>query len=336
MPRLLLRRLERIIDDFARLRLLVTGDLVLDEYIWGDVERVSPEAPVPVVLVRDESLVPGGAANAVRNVVALGGAVECCAVVGDDVSGRRIAEMLKDIGVDPQGLVEVAGRPTTRKTRIVANRQQLARFDRESFEAPPREARRRLLAAVDRCLGDCHGAIVADYGKGVLTPSMAAAMMRRCREAGVPVAVDPKLQLVGFDGAALIKPNLREAEALLGLRIRDREDLLRAGAQLRRRARAEAVVVTRGGGGMTLFEGNAEPLDVPAVAQEVFDVQGAGDTAIAALALARWAGATLYEAAVIANAAAGVVVGKVGTATASAAEVKAALPVAVEAARSAS
>ena len=336
MPRLLLRRLERIVDDFARLRLLVTGDLVLDEYIWGEVERVSPEAPVPVLRVRDESLVPGGAANAVRNVVALCGAADCCAVIGDDASGRCIAEMLKDIGVDPRGLVVVRGRPTTRKSRIVAKRQQIARFDRESFEAPPREARRRLLAAVQQRLGGCDGVVVADYGKGVLTPSMAAALMRRCREAGVPVAVDPKQQISGFQGAALLKPNLRETEALSGIRIAGYDDLIHAARRLRRRARAEAVVVTRGGEGMTLFEGDAEPLEVPTAAQEVFDVQGAGDTAIAALALAQRAGATLYEAAVISNAAAGVVVGKVGTATTSSVELKAALPTAVEAARSAS
>ena len=328
--------MERIIDDFVRQRLLVTGDVVLDEYVWGEVDRVSPEAPVPVVRVCDEGLVPGGAANAVRNVVALGGAADCCAVVGDDPSGRHIAEMLKDIGVDPQGLVVVRDRPTTRKTRVIANRQLIARFDRESFTPPPREARRRLLTAIERCLGDCDGVVVADYGKGVFTRSMASALMRRCKEAGVPVAVDPKQQLAGFEGAALLKPNLRETESLAGLRINGHDDLIRAGGRLRRRSRAEAVVVTRGGDGMTLFSGNADPLDVPAVAREVFDVQGAGDTAIAALALAQRAGATLHEAAVIANAAASVVVGKVGTATASAAEVKAALPAALDASRSGS
>ena len=336
MPRLLLRRLERIIDDFARLRLLVTGDLVLDEYIWGEVERISPEAPVPVLRVQDESLVPGGAANAVRNVVALGGSVDCCAVIGDDASGRCILEMLKGIGVDPQGLVVVEGRRTPRKSRLVANRQQIARFDRESSEAPPREARRRLLAAIEDRLADCHGVVVADYGKGVLTPAVGTALMRRCRAAGVPVAVDPKLKVTGFQGAALLKPNLRETEVLSGLRIAGYDDLVRAAQRLRRRARAESVVVTRGGEGMMLFEGDAEPKSVPAASREVFDVQGAGDTAIAALVLAQRGGATLLEAAVIANAAAGVVVGKVGTATASAVEVKAALPAAVEAARSAS
>jgi D-beta-D-heptose 7-phosphate kinase/D-beta-D-heptose 1-phosphate adenosyltransferase len=333
MTRLDRRRLERIIDGFSSVRLLVVGDLVLDEYVWGDVDRVSPEAPVPVVHVRDETVMLGGAANAVRNVVALGGSVDCCSVVGDDAAGRKITNLLKDLGVDPGGLIRVEGRPTTRKTRVVAQAQQIVRFDRETFEPPPPAAGRSLLHAVERCLSGAHGVIVEDYGKGVLSRRLAAAAMRRFHDAQVPVTVDPKVELTPYRGAALLKPNLRETEVLSGVSIRSRDDLGRAVARLRRRIGGGAVAVTRGPDGMTLFEDGGAGVDVPTAPREVFDVQGAGDTAIAALTLAMRAGATLFEAAVIANAASGVVVGKVGTATASGEEVKALLPAVVAAAR---
>ncbi len=333
MTKLDRRRLERTIDSFSGIRLLVVGDLVLDEYVWGDVDRVSPEAPVPVVHVRDETVMLGGAANAVRNVVALGGAVDCCSVVGDDAAGRKIADLLKDLGVDPAGLIRVEGRPTTRKTRVVARAQQIVRFDRETFDPPPPAAGRKLLQAVECCVSRAHGVIIGDYGKGVLSRRLAAAAMRRFHAARLPVTVDPKVELTPYRGAALLKPNLRETEVLSGVSIRGRDDLDRAVARLRRRIGGGAVAVTRGPDGMTLFEDGCAGVDVPTAPREVFDVQGAGDTAIAALTLALRAGATLFEAAVIANAASGVVVGKVGTATASAEEVKALLPVVMAAAR---
>jgi D-beta-D-heptose 7-phosphate kinase/D-beta-D-heptose 1-phosphate adenosyltransferase len=333
MHRLDRRRLERTIDGFSGVRLLVVGDLVLDEYVWGDVDRVSPEAPVPVVHVRDETVMLGGAANAVRNVVALGGAVDCCSVVGDDAAGRKITDLLKDLGVDPCGIIRVEGRPTTRKTRVVARAQQIVRFDRETFDPPPPAAGRSLLRAMERCLSQAHGVIVGDYGKGVLAKRFAAAAMRRFQAARVPVTVDPKVEIAPYRGAALLKPNLRETEVLSGVSIRSADDLGRAVARLRRRIGGGAVAVTRGPDGMTLFEDGGAGVEVPTAPREVFDVQGAGDTAIAALTLAMRAGATLFEAAVIANAASGVVVGKVGTATASGEEVKALLPAVLAAAR---
>ena len=333
MRRLELRRLERLIDEFPRVRLLVVGDLVLDEYVWGDVERVSPEAPVPVVHVRDETVMLGGAANAARNVVALGGSVECCSVVGDDSAGRRLIELLKDLGVSPDGIAVVPGRPTTRKTRVIARTQQIVRFDRETAEPLPQGATRRLLDSLSAALPRVSGVVCEDYGKGVLSRRVAAAAMRRCRAAGVPVVVDPKADLAPWKGAALLKPNLREAEALSGVPIQSRDDLTRAAARLRRKIGGGALVVTRGGDGMSVFEADGPGVDVPAAAREVFDVQGAGDTAIAALALSLRAGASLVEAAVIANAAAAVVVGKVGTATASADELKELLPESLGAAR---
>ncbi len=330
-----LGRLESLLDGFGRVRLLVLGDLVLDEYLWGDVDRVSPEAPVPVVHVRDESVVLGGAANVARNAVALGGEVALCSVLGDDAAGRRVADLLKDLGVDSGPLISVPGRPTTRKTRIIARSQQVVRFDRETLEPLDPAMGRRLLEALERALPSVDGLVVEDYGKGVLSRRIATAAMRGASEVGVPVVVDPKVAVAPYRGAALLKPNLREAESLAGVSIRGPEDLERAAQRLRRKIGGGAVVVTRGGDGMTIFEGDGAGRDVPTVAREVFDVQGAGDTTIAALALALRAGGSLPEAAVIANAAAGVVVGKVGTATASRDDVRAALPAALDAAREA-
>ena len=335
MPPLELARLESLLRSFAKLQLLVVGDLVLDEYVWGEVERVSPEAPVPVVHVRDETVVLGGAANVVRNVVALGGRAAFCSIVGDDAAGRRAADLIAELGVDPSGLLVVPGRPTTRKTRVIARSQQVVRFDRETLAPPPAAVGKRLLAAIDRQLGACSGVVLEDYGKGVLSKPVAAGAMRRFRSAGLPVVVDPKTSVAAYRGAALIKPNLREAETLSGVMIRTRPDLERAVARLRRRIGGGAVVVTRGGDGMTIFESEGAGIDVRTVAREVFDVQGAGDTSIAALALALRAGATLLEAAVLANAAAGVVIGKVGTATASADELRELLPAALGAAQGA-
>jgi len=333
MPRLDLRRLERIVDDFRKVRLLVMGDVVLDEYLWGEVDRISPEAPVPVVHVRDETTVLGGAANAARNVVAMGGMADCCAVIGDDAAGRRLLALLKDLDIDPEGLVEDPKRPTTRKTRVVARSQQVVRFDRETEDAPDPAVSREVLRRLERLAARADGAILEDYGKGLLTRRLAGQAMKRLGAADVPVAVDPKSDLGPYKGAALLKPNLPEAARLAGMEIRDREDLVRAAARLRRKIGGGVLVVTRGSHGMALFEDDGPGVDVRTPPQEVFDVQGAGDTAIAALTLALRAGASLVEAAIIANAASGIVVGKVGTATASADEVKAALPDALAAAQ---
>ncbi len=327
-----LRRLERILDGFRTLRLLVVGDVMLDEYLWGDVDRISPEAPVPVVHVTRESMDLGGAGNVVRNVVALGASCRFCGIVGDDGAGQRVIDLLKDLGVDVAGVVQVAGRPTTRKTRVEARSQQMLRFDRETDEPIGADAARELLAAVRNALPGSDGVILEDYGKGLLQPNVRRGIMKEAARVGLPVTVDPKDHVASFKGADLVKPNQREVEALTGIRIRNRDDLLRAVARMRRSLGGADVVVTRGGDGMTIFEGSAEPRDVPIAQSEVYDVQGAGDTSIAALTLARLAGANLHQAAILANAAAGVVVGKLGTATASLDEIRALLPAAVAAA----
>ena len=326
------RRLAKLVRSFREVRLLVLGDVVLDEYLWGDVARVSPEAPVPVVHLDRESQVLGGAGNVVRNVVALGASAAFCSAVGDDRAGDRVLELLADLGVDAGGTVRVAGRPTTRKTRVVARSQQIVRVDRETEEPLPAQAARGLLAALDRYAPRAHGAVIEDYGKGTLAGATVRAAMRRRDAHGGAIAVDPKEDLAPYRGASLVKPNLREAEALAGMRIRGSADLAVAAERLRRKLGGAAVVVTLGAEGMALFDGDgARTVATPR--REVFDVQGAGDTTIAALTLALRAGGSLLEAAVIANAAAGVVVGKIGTATASPDEVIAALPAALDAAR---
>ena len=327
------RRLEKLITSFGQLRLLVVGDVMLDEYLWGDVERVSPEAPVPVVHVKRESRALGGAGNVVRNIVAMGAECVVCAVVGNDWAGDRLIDLLTDLGVDPSGVVRVGDRPTTRKTRVEARSQQMVRFDRETDEPIPSSASRRLLRVVDAALPGVQGVILEDYGKGLLPVRLLRAVMRRFNQAGIPVAVDPKTSVAAYRGADLFKPNLREVAALTGARIRSEHELYRAVARLRRRLGPGDIVVTRGSDGMTIFEGDAAPVDVPIARSEVFDVQGAGDTTIAALALTRLAGGSLLEAAVVANTAAGVVVGKVGTATANPEEILALLPAAIAAAR---
>ena len=333
LPRLEIRRLERILKRFEGLRLLVVGDVMVDEYLWGDVDRVNPEAPVPVVQVTRESTALGGAGNVLRNAAALGAVGSLCAVVGDDPAGDRVIDLLKDLGVDPSSMVRVEGRPTTQKTRVEARSQQMLRFDRETDEPIDRPAEKRVLTAIEALLPKTDGVILEDYGKGLLTSFLVRGLMRRTREQRVSVAVDPKFEIGMFRGAALVKPNLREIEALVGFPLRSRADLVRAVQKVRKRLGGSPLVVTRGAEGMTVFEDHEQGVDVPVARSEVFDVQGAGDTSIVALTLAQLAGANLVEASVIANAAAAVVVAKLGTATASSEEIRSLLPDAVASAR---
>jgi rfaE bifunctional protein kinase chain/domain len=333
--RLVRRRLEGLIGRFSRVRLLVIGDVVLDEYLRGAVDRVSPEAPVPVVHVQGESGVLGGAGNVVRNVAALGGDCTFCSVVGDDADGRRVVELVEELGVESGGLIRVAGRPTTRKTRVVARSQQIVRVDRETHEPIPARVVTQLARAIGERLAGLDGAILEDYGKGMLTGSSIRKIMKSCIAAGVPVAVDPKTELRPFRGATLLKPNLREAEELTGISAGSPRGLERIARKLRNAVGESDLIITRGADGMAIFEGPRGRRDVPTIRQEVYDVQGAGDTTIAILSLALGAGASLLEAAVLANAGAGVVVEKTGTATVSPEELRAVLPAALDAAREA-
>jgi rfaE bifunctional protein kinase chain/domain len=303
-------------------RVLVLGDVMLDEFIWGHVARISPEAPVPVVQVTRESLHVGGAGNVARNVRALGGIPTLVGVVGRDVAAAKIRAELEASGV-PQQLVEADdGRPTTVKTRIIAHQQQIVRADRERSDAISLALEARLIASVREALVGASALIVSDYAKGVVTPGVLRAVLPAARRRAIPVLIDPKvLHFPLYRRATVVTPNQLETEQASGIVIRREQDLLRAAERLLRLSRCEALLVTRGEHGMSLFRPGRRPAHVPAFAREVFDVTGAGDTVIATLALALASGARIEQAAVLANSAAGVVVGKVGTATATPEEV---------------
>ena len=329
MPILKAARARAILRAMRGRRILVLGDVMLDEFLWGKVARISPEAPVPVIEVIRESFHVGGAGNVARNVRSLGGGALLAGVVGRDRAAARVREELRAAGVE-DGLVEASGgRPTTLKTRIIAHHQQVCRADREltdDIEAPLELA---LLARVRAALRTSDAVIVSDYQKGVVTRRLMRAVVAAARRRRVPVLVDPKVRHFAFyRGASLVTPNQPEAEQATGLRIRCKADVAAVGAKLLRALGCDAALVTRGEQGMSLFERRKRPLHIETAAREVFDVTGAGDTVIATLALALTAGATLPEAAAIATQAAGVVVAKLGTATATPEEILAGLELA--------
>jgi D-beta-D-heptose 7-phosphate kinase/D-beta-D-heptose 1-phosphate adenosyltransferase len=307
-------------------RILVLGDVMLDEFIWGRVARISPEAPVPVVEVTGQSFHLGGAGNVAANVRSLGGEPALAAVVGADEAGGRIEKALAETGI--ASCVERAGsgRPTTVKTRVVAHNQQVVRTDREDTSDVDRETEAAIVETLRRELSTCEALVISDYQKGTVTASLLRKILPLARRRGVPVFVDPKPRhFLRYRGVALVTPNQVETERATGLSLADDDALASAGRRILSQLRCGAALVTRGENGMSLFERGHSPVHVSASAREVFDVTGAGDSVIATMALAVVAGATLPEAAVLANCAAGVVVGKVGTAQATPDEVLATL-----------
>lgn len=294
----------------AQKRILVVGDLILDEFLWGNVERISPEAPVPVVHVTGESCFPGGAANVARNLREFASAIAIAGIIGDDANGVRLRGLLTAQGIDVTGVVTDGTRPTTVKTRIVARHQQVVRVDRESPGAPSLEATAQVHAAVAQAKADA--IIVADYAKGVIQQSTADLL------AGLDttLTIDPSpANPLAWRNATAIKPNRGEATRIAGA-----GSIEAIGTRLLEHWGTRNVLITLGEDGMMLFERGAEPFHTPTCAREVFDVSGAGDTAIGVFTLALTAGATAREAAELANAASGVVVGKLGTAVVSPAE----------------
>ena len=290
---------------------------MVDEYIWGSVSRLSPEAPVPVVEVRAESVRLGGAGNVAANIRSLGGSAMIVGVVGKDPPGERLIDQLEAAGIKSDGVVVDRTRPTIIKTRVVAGSQQIVRFDRESVQDLSKEATDRLVELAAERLQDADGLIISDYAKGVVSKRAVRRLLLLAKRRKKIIVVDPKVHnLPLYKGATVITPNHHEASAFARLPMRGQQDLLAAGRQLFRRLEVRAVLVTRGDQGMSLFE-DGRVTHIPAVAKEVYDVTGAGDTVGAALGLALTSGASLKEAAVIANHAAGVVVSKAGTATVS-------------------
>jgi len=316
------RRAAALIQRFRRVRLLVVGDLMLDEFIWGRVHRISPEAPVPVVEVTRESIHLGGAANVAHNIRALGGRATVCGVVGTDRAGHRVTAELKRIGAGTAGVMKSRSAVTIRKTRIIAHSQHVVRFDREPADhGHPASA--RLASFLERHLSEFDAVVLSDYGKGVVTKELVDLLHAMRKRRSFRLIVDPKKPNFGnYAGMTLATPNVSEAADAAGVDIRDDASLRDAGRTLAAHWDAQAILVTRGEHGMTLIPRQGSVRHFPTAARHVFDVTGAGDTVVATCALALAAGATFDEAAFLANHAAGVVVGKVGTATPDAAELR--------------
>jgi D-beta-D-heptose 7-phosphate kinase/D-beta-D-heptose 1-phosphate adenosyltransferase len=310
----------QVVSALAGRRLLVVGDVMLDEYVSGDARRVCPEAPVPVVEATTRWSVPGGTANAAANAAALGGRVALGGATGDDQAAAELARVVRAAQVDSSGLVADSARPTTTKLRVLARGQQVIRVDTESLAPLSMESTTRLAAWAERCVTEADAVLLSDYGKGVISGGLAERVIASARRVGKPVVVDPKGRDTSrYRGATIVKPNLSELAELTGRSIRTLNEILDAGRWLADELPETAVLVTRGSEGMTLFQaGTASAMALPAApARRVFDVTGAGDTAAATLALALAAGLSIETAARVANAAGGVSVSKVGTAVVS-------------------
>lgn len=307
-------RLKSYIDRFPKARVLVAGDIIMDRYIWGDVSRISPEAPVPVVEVKRETMMLGGAANVVRNMATLGAKPLLCGVVGGDRTGRSILQKVEKMALDVEGVVIEPERPTSIKTRVVASNQQVVRFDRETRKEILPETRERLLRFIEEHLNALDAVVVSDYGKGVISASFMEALREMVSGLSVIVAVDPKMEnFKYYREVDVITPNHHEAGAFCGFEILDDDSLKASGKDMLERLNCRAVLITQGKRGMTLFERSGGITHIPTVARKVFDVTGAGDTVIGTLALGLASGVDLKSAAVVSNYAAGIVVGEVGT-----------------------
>ncbi|MFA6092970.1 MAG: D-glycero-beta-D-manno-heptose-7-phosphate kinase [Elusimicrobiota bacterium] len=320
------KRLLRLIDGFKGRKVLVLGDLMLDQFIRGGVSRISPEAPVPVVLVREESHLPGGAGNVCSNLAALSAKPAVFGATGGDAAAEQLLSDLRTRGVDVSGVQTEPGRVTSQKVRVVAEHQQVVRFDRETIGPLSQDTLGRLCAAIEDHAKSADALIISDYGKGVVMPEVVRRVLREARRRGIPVVVDPKVEhFLSYKGVDCVTPNTQEAWA--GMRSvppRDEQSFRELGRRILKALKVRFLLITRGEKGMSLFLRDGTIRDIPTQAQEVFDVTGAGDTVTTVMALALAGGAKPFEAAVLANTAAGIVVGKLGTATVSIAELRAA------------
>jgi D-beta-D-heptose 7-phosphate kinase/D-beta-D-heptose 1-phosphate adenosyltransferase len=322
------RRAFAIIENFSRSRVLVVGDIMADHFIWGKVSRISPEAPVPVVEVRKDSFMLGGCANVLNNIFAMGGRVHLAGVIGTDETGKRLLAEFRRRGVDTGGIVVEAGRPTTLKTRIVAHGQQVVRFDREDRKPVQAKSIRKILSYIESLRDDLGALVVSDYNKGVVTRPLLEGIRKVIAGRPIFTCVDPKqCDFSLYQGFDIVTPNHYEAGRAAGEEMQNGQDHVLVGMKLLQQYDFKALLMTRGEEGMSLFErdGRMRHTAFPAEAREVFDVTGAGDTVIGVLALSMAAGASFREAAYLANHAAGIAVGKAGTATVTREELKSAL-----------
>ena len=311
---------------FDRCHVLVIGDLMIDEYLWGEVDRISPEAPVQVVSVLRDSTTLGGAGNVVNNLVALGARVAVAAVVGTGANAGLLIKRLRELGVDTTGLIEDPTRPTTRKTRVIGGHQHVLRIDRETKQEISEAEGKQLVEFVTDGLHSFDIILISDYGKGLLSETLVQQIIHVANEDKKPVIVDPQgLNFKKYAGATAITPNKREASLAAGVEIVDDASLMVAGQKLLHETRVQQVLMTCGKHGMVLFEDGNKPHRIAAEVRQVFDVSGAGDTVLAVLGLGLASGLSFRDAAALANVAAGIVVGKVGTATVSREELQGAI-----------
>jgi D-beta-D-heptose 7-phosphate kinase/D-beta-D-heptose 1-phosphate adenosyltransferase len=312
------KRLQAAVRKFHTANILVIGDIIVDHFIWGSVSRISPEAPVPVVNVTHENLMLGGSANVLHNIYAQGAKSALCGVIGTDAMGDHLLKLLADLGSPTSGIVRSDNRPTILKTRIVAQHQQVVRFDREKTGELSKARLAEVKRFLDNHLADFDAVIVSDYDKGMISQTLMTHLRKLLAKSKIPLIVDPKPRHAErFKGVTIITPNHHEAELMSGMKIGNEKELTAAAQKMQKTLNCQAVLITRGEAGMALFEKGQPLYTIPTVAKEVYDVTGAGDTVAATLALGLAVGLGFAEAATLANFAAGIVVGKVGTATAS-------------------
>lgn len=315
------KNLKKYVNKFRKKKILVVGDLMLDEYIWGEVSRVSPEAPVPVVKVERETFSPGGAGNVATNIRSLGGEPYLLGVVGEDPQGRKLLSLLEGWEINLEGVEVEKERPTTCKTRIIARSQHMLRVDREKIS--PLKKRGDFLKNLRKFISLCEGVIISDYGKGMITPSLSRLIIQEAKRGEKPVVVDPQVNhTLQYREASFITPNHLEAVRMARIEAEKKEDYLRAGKKLLKRLNLEGVVLTWGKEGMWLILPEKKPLHIPTVARQVYDVTGAGDTVTAVFTLSLLSGANPEESAWLANLGAGKVIEKTGTATLTPQELK--------------
>ncbi len=314
------------ISKFKDCHILVVGDLMIDEYLWGEVDRISPEAPVQIVSVNTEEITLGGSGNVVNNLIALGARVSVVGVIGAGANGKLLRDRLNDLGVDTQGLVVEPNRPTTRKTRIIAAQQQVLRLDRETKIEISDKTLKAISGSLKKIIPEVDLVLISDYGKGMVTKSLISKITADARKHGKLTIVDPKgLDFTKYSGVHLVTPNKKEASLASGIEIVDDSSMFEAGQRLLQITGAERVLITCGKEGMAYIDPNGELQKISTKARQVYDVSGAGDTALALLGLSLAAEIPFDEAVTLANLAAGIVVGKVGTATVSKRELAAAL-----------
>jgi D-glycero-beta-D-manno-heptose-7-phosphate kinase len=308
--------LAKVVKNFRGKKLLVVGDLLLDQFIWGEVSRISPEAPVPVVWVRKEDFMPGGSCNVASNLSRLGAEVSMVGVIGNDEKGKTLKRLLSEKNISTDGIITDHKRPTILKTRVIAHHQQVVRIDREETEEISHRDVVMMKEYIRQNIEKFDGLIIEDYGKGVITPELLKTIVPLAKRYGKIVAVDPKENHFSYyKGVSVITPNHHEASKAVGFPIKNESSMIKAGEKLIKKLNLEVLLLTLGEKGMMVMQRGKRPRSIPTIAQEVFDVSGAGDTVIAAYTLSVVSGGSPIVAAHIANCAAGIVVGKVGTAT---------------------